>query len=103
MAHHLVTNRTPSAAVPLDAANTHLSVATAAILLQAMAVYFFSAWLKTGAEWQVDGTAIYYTLHLDDLNTWIAQQWRDWHHLTVPLTYYVWWLELRSRICTQNK
>ena len=59
-----------------------------------MAVYFFSAWLKTGVEWQVDGTAIYYALHLDDLNTWFAQQWRDWHHLTVPLTHYVWWLEL---------
>ena len=59
-----------------------------------MAVYFFSAWLKTGPEWQVDGTAIYYALHLDDMNTWFAQQWRDWHAVTVPLTHYVWWLEL---------
>ena len=73
--------------------SAHLSVASAAILLQAMAVYFFSAWLKTGAEWQLDGTAIYYALHLDDINTWFAQQWRDWHSLTVPLTHYVWWLE----------
>jgi predicted DCC family thiol-disulfide oxidoreductase YuxK len=90
----LVRNRTSSAAVPLNATNTYLSVATAAILLQAMAVYFFSAWLKTGSEWQVDGTAIYYALHLDDLNTWFAQQWRDWHGITVPLTHYVWWLEV---------
>ena len=90
----LVRNRASSAVAPLKSANTYLSVATAAILLQAMAVYFFSAWLKTGVEWQVDGTAIYYALHLDDLNTWFAQQWRDWHHLTVPLTHYVLWLEL---------
>ena len=74
--------------------NGYLSVATVAVLLQAMAVYFFSAWLKTGPEWQVDGTAIYYALHLDDMNTWFAQQWRDWHAVTVPLTHYVWWLEL---------
>ena len=79
---------------PARTSNTYLSVASAAILLQAMAVYFFSAWLKTGAEWQVDGTAIYYALHLDDINTWFAQQWRDWHSLTVPLTHYVWWLEV---------
>ena len=79
---------------PAETCNTYLSVASAAILLQAMAVYFFSAWLKTGAEWQVDGTAIYYALHLDDINTWFAQQWRDWHSLTVPLTHYVFWLEV---------
>ncbi len=79
---------------PARTSNTYLSVASAAILLQAMAVYFFSAWLKTGAEWQVDGTAIYYALHLDDINTWFAQQWRDWHSLTVPLTHYVFWLEV---------
>ena len=42
--------------------NAYLSVATVAILLQAMAVYFFSAFLKSGDEWYPDGTAIYYAL-----------------------------------------
>ena len=90
----LVRDRASAHAASHNTAARYLSVATAAILLQAMSVYFFSAWLKSGAEWQVDGTAIYYALHLDDMNTWFAQQWRDWHSLTVPLTHYVWWLEL---------
>ena len=74
--------------------NAYLSVATVAILLQAMAVYFFSAFLKSGDEWYPDGTAIYYALHLDELNTWIAQLWKDELWLSRPLTLYVWWLEL---------
>ncbi len=49
--------------------NQFLSVGTVAILLQAMAVYFFSAFLKSGSEWFEDGTAIYYALHLDELAT----------------------------------
>jgi len=72
----------------------YLSVATVAILVQAMAVYFFSAFLKSGAEWYPDGTAIYYTLHLDELNTSLAHYWKDELWLSRPLTLYVWWLEL---------
>ena len=74
--------------------NAYASVATLAILTQCMAVYFFSAFLKNGVEWYQDGTAIYYALHLDDMATWIAHLWRDQSWLTVPLTRYVWWLEL---------
>ena len=73
--------------------NEFLSVGSAAILIQAMAVYFFSAFLKSGAEWYEDGTAIYYALHIDQLATDFASLWRDAHWLTVPLTRYVWWLE----------
>ena len=78
--------------------NQFLSVGTVAILLQAMAVYFFSAFLKSGSEWFEDGTAIYYALHLDELATDFAVLWRDMHWLTVPLTRYVWWLELLGPI-----
>ena len=74
--------------------NQYCSVATGAILFQAMAVYFFSAFLKSGPEWYEEGTAIYYALHLDELTTPLAHLWRDEHWLTVPLTRYVWWLEL---------
>lgn len=83
-------DRRPSSPTP----NRYVSIATAAILLQAMSVYFFSAFLKSGDEWYQDGTAIYYALHLDDMITWLAHLWRDQHWLTVPLTRYVWWLEL---------
>ena len=40
-----------------------------------------------------DGTAIYYALHLDELNTWIAQLCRT-NCGCLALTLYVWWLEL---------
>jgi predicted DCC family thiol-disulfide oxidoreductase YuxK len=80
----------PSRPIP----NRYVSMATAAILLQAMSVYFFSAFLKSGDEWYQDGTAIYYALHIDDYATWFAHLWRDQHWLTVPLSRYVWWLEL---------
>ena len=48
-----------------ESENSYLSVATVAILLQVMAVYFFSAFLKSSPDWLDDGTAIYYALHLD--------------------------------------
>lgn len=84
----------PDKQTSISMPNRYLSVATLAILLQAMAVYFFSAFLKSGDEWYQDGTAIYYALHLDDMATWFAHLWRDEDWLTVPLTRYVWWLEL---------
>mgnify|MGYP005653376383 FL=1 len=39
--------------------NKHLSISSGAILIQAMSVYFFSAFLKTGAEWQLDLSLIH--------------------------------------------
>ena len=84
----------PSMPIP----NQYLSVATVAVLGQAMAVYFFSAFLKSGSEWYPDGTAIYYALHLDELNTSIAHLWKDELWLSKPLTLYVWWLELLGPI-----
>ncbi len=76
------------------AENRYCSVSSAAVLLQAMAVYFFSAFLKHGAEWVPDGTAIYYALHLDQFATPLGALWRDALWLSQPLTWYVWWLEL---------
>ena len=78
--------------------NAYCSVATVAILFQAMAVYFFSAFLKSGSEWYEDGTAIYYALNLDEVATGLAHYWRNEHWLTVPLTRFVWWLELLGPI-----
>jgi predicted DCC family thiol-disulfide oxidoreductase YuxK len=69
-----------------------------ALVLQILSVYFFSAFLKNGSEWTVDGTAIYYALHNDQVAHLLAPYWRDWHWLTVPLTHYVWWLELLGPI-----
>lgn len=74
--------------------NVYLGWGSAALLLQVLSVYFFSAFLKNGAEWVSEGSAIYYALHNDQVAHLLAPYWRDWHWLTVPLTHYVWWLEL---------
>lgn len=78
--------------------NQYFGVGSVALLLQVLSVYFFSAFLKNGAEWTVDGSAIYYALHNDQVAHLLAPYWRDWHAVTVPLTHYVWWLELLGPI-----
>ena len=42
-------------------------MATVAVLSKPWRCISFLMRLKTGPEWQVDGTAIYYALHLDDM------------------------------------
>lgn len=74
--------------------NRFLSFATAAILIQGMSMYFFSALLKTDARWVPDGTAVYFALQLDYLATPFAMWFRQFEALLTPLTYYVWGLEL---------
>ncbi len=60
-----------------EGANTYVSAATAALLLQVAFVYWFTVQLKSGAEWYPDLTAVYYALHIDILATrfgvWIRQ------------------------------
>ncbi|MFZ8891689.1 MAG: hypothetical protein ACO2YV_13765, partial [Pseudomonadales bacterium] len=85
---------------------THLSIASKALIFQVLAVYFFSAFLKNGDAWRVDGTAIYYALSHNQFAAYLAPFWADWHALTVPLSRYVWWLELLAPVLalwpTQN-
>jgi len=68
---------------------THISIATIAILIQVMCVYFFTACLKSDNAWWPDGRAIYYALHIDQFTAppgiWLRQF--DW--LTQVLTYFV--------------
>jgi hypothetical protein len=42
-----------------------LSMATVGLFMQIAFMYWFTAIMKTGREWRVDGTALYYTLSLD--------------------------------------
>ena len=76
------------------APDAFFSMATMALLVQAMCVYTFGALLKTSPVWIPDGTAIYYALHLDYIITpfglWLGQFGTLLHFLT----YYVWSLEL---------
>ena len=79
---------------PPDSNNQHLSWASAALLLQVMSVYFFSAILKSGPEWVPDGTAVYYALQLDMYATPLAVWLRQYQDLLTGLTWFVWFLEL---------
>lgn len=83
------------AARPPDA---YFSGATAALLIQGMSVYFFSALLKSDPRWVPDGTAVYYALQLDYIVTALALWFRQFETLLQGLTYYVWALELAGPI-----
>ena len=79
---------------PYDPNHTYCTVATAALLLQGMSMYFFSALLKTHPIWTHDGTAVYYALQLDYLVTPFALWFRQFEDLLTGLTFYVYVLEL---------
>jgi len=74
--------------------NTHLSWASAGLLLQVLSVYFFSAVLKTGREWWPDGTAVWYALSIDGYISPFGEWLREFPPLTHALTYFVYFLEL---------
>jgi len=76
------------------ARNDYFTMATAALLLQGMSMYFFSALLKTHPIWYQDGTAVHYALQLDYLVTPFALWFRQFQDLMSGLTYYVYVLEL---------
>ena len=57
-------------------------------------VYVCSALFKTGAEWRVDGTAIYYALQLDYMVTPVGAWLRQWNDLLQVLTRLVYYSEL---------
>ena len=76
------------------APNAYFSVATMALLIQCMSVYFFSAFLKSGVEWIPDGTAVYYALHAESYVTVFGIWLRQFDTLMQGLTYFVWGLEL---------
>jgi len=74
--------------------NGYFTLATAALLLQGMSMYFFSALLKIHPVWYQDGTAVHYALQLDYLVTPFALWFRQFQDLMTGLTYYVYALEL---------
>ena len=78
---------------PLEA-NTHLSWASAGLLLQVLSVYFFSALLKTGREWWPEGTAVWYALSIDGYISPLGEWLREFSPLTHALTHFVYFLEL---------
>jgi hypothetical protein len=76
------------------AGKRHLSVFTAALVLQVCIVYFFSALLKTDNSWSVTGTAIASALSLEQLSTGFGRALLDRPNLLRIATLLVYYLEL---------
>ena len=74
-------------AVPDPPSTRVLSVATAGLFLQIAFVYWFTALLKTGPEWRVDGTALYYALSAKQLVTPIGAYLLQFPDLLKVLTF----------------
>lgn len=64
-----------------------LSFATAGLFLQISFVYWFTAILKSGPDWRVDGTAIYYALSVDEWVTLLGAFLYQFPTLLTALTF----------------
>lgn len=73
---------------------SYASPATAAYYLQFIAIYFFSALLKSGPEWRTDGTAVYYAFNFDQFALGFAKTLLNYPQLLKVLSLAIWWLEL---------
>ncbi len=80
--------------VPRPKEKTVFSGATIAYIVQICLVYIFTGILKTGDAWHVDGTAVYYTLHIEQLVTPIGVILREFPNLMQVLTFFVLYLEI---------
>jgi len=74
--------------------NRHLSLAGAGYIFLIGSLYFFSAMLKNGNEWNIDGTAIYYALSLDMIVLPIGKLLYPYPELLKFLTFSVYYTEL---------
>src|SRR5918998_5721050 len=74
-------------AAPSRLSMRFLSFATVGLFLQIAFMYWFTAILKSGEEWRVDGTAIYYTLSIDQITTPIGAYLYQFPTLLMVLTF----------------
>ncbi|WP_299991069.1 HTTM domain-containing protein [uncultured Pontibacter sp.] len=73
---------------------TYFSAATAAYILQIFLVYFCTALLKSSPEWNLDGTALYYALSLDQILMPVGRLIYPYPDLLRFLTLTTWYTEL---------
>ena len=64
-----------------------LSLATVGLFMQIAFMYWFTAILKSGREWRVDGTALYYALSIDQIVTPIGAYLHQFPTLLEVLTF----------------
>src|SRR5215216_2429437 len=70
-----------------------VSAATVGLFMQIAFVYWFTAALKSGPEWRVDGTAIYYALNIDQIATPIGTYLLQFPELLKVMTFATFGLE----------
>jgi hypothetical protein len=64
-----------------------LSFATVGLFMQIALMYWFTAIMKSGDEWRVDGTAIYYALSIDQIATPIGTYLYEFPELLRVMTF----------------
>jgi hypothetical protein len=74
-------------ASPPRLAMRFVSLATVALFMQIAFIYSFTAILKSGDEWRVDGTALYYALNLDSIVTPLGTYLTQFPALLKALTF----------------
>ncbi len=70
-----------------------VSLATVGLFMQIAFVYWFTAALKSGPEWRMDGTALYYALSLDQISTPVGRYLLNFPDLLTVMTYATFGLE----------
>lgn len=70
-----------------------LSLATVGLFMQIAFVYWFTAALKSGPEWRVDGTALYYALSLDQISTPLGRYLLNFPDSLAVMTFATFGLE----------
>jgi hypothetical protein len=70
-----------------------LSLATVGLFMQIAFVYWYAALLKSGPEWRVDGSALYYALSLDQLSTPVGHYLLNFPDFLTVMTFATFGLE----------
>jgi len=76
----------------------YFSIANIGYILLVCSVFFFSALLKTSSEWRSEGTALYYTLSLDQIRLPLGTFIYQFPGLLKVLTFIVFYIELLAPI-----
>lgn len=74
--------------------NRYFSVATVAVLLQVLYLYFFTALLKTGAPWRETFEAAFYAVSLEHFATPVGAFMREFPGFLKVSTFFVFYLEV---------
>ncbi len=82
----------------VDTNNQYFSVATVAVILQVLYLYFFTAFLKTGDAWRVDMTGAFYAVSLQHFATPIGAWIREFPAFLTFGTWYVMVVEFAAPV-----